>query len=90
MKNKKPYTFETELNAVGDTVVFIKKGRKKVWLFNIDYRGYIDLTIGDQTKELTSIGLQVDKYGQIDIHGNDSHSDIMTKLKYIEESLNEL
>jgi|SRR6185437_5758606 len=44
-KKKSPYKFETFLNDFGDTVVYLHKGKHKVWLFNIGREGDIQLDV---------------------------------------------
>jgi len=66
MTAKQPFKFKTELNDFGDTKVYICKGARKVWLFNI-VDGKIDITVPPNPAKLRQLGLVPNEDGWITV-----------------------
>lgn len=91
LKKGSPYKFETYLNGAGHTVVYIVKGKKKVWLFNI-VDGYLGFDISASKEEYESVGLDTieNRYGNIRpvTHGLEATTKQEEDNEYIKEMYN--
>lgn len=67
--NRKPFEFESYLNSLGETVVYIKKGKVKHWLFNVSLEGKLDVGICPEKNNLYKLGLASDINGAIVVVG---------------------
>lgn len=60
MKKHKTISFEVYEHNYGGTIVYMKKGKNKLWLFNI-YDGVIDFDVGTPSQEnYKKIGIEAE------------------------------
>lgn len=85
LRKGSPYSFETFLNGLDHTVVYIKKGKKKAWLFNILSDGSLGFDVYHDKSLLESMGINFEEDGEIKQHGFYTLNKVMSRLDEIQK-----